>query len=267
MRVPAPGHHRIVKSTGYRRNGNRRRLPVWLRGLVVLASGWGVFLCGQQITDGYAATMDYRDAPVCATGSGDGSSGGGTAGSPAGSANGDVGEACVRREAGTVLDRRTGEQCTYDGTSGDGGGGTTTCTTYYDVKVERPDHTDWLAVDSGAYDKVGTGDPAEVRLWRSEVVGLKVLGHTYSYPPSSQSGVLWQLAVGCLALAVGAWAVLSGRLAELFAFHSFGLLFVAFGTAWIGSLALFGGHPLTWAFASSWTGFAVFWTVSARRMG
>ncbi|MFD6530675.1 hypothetical protein [Streptomyces sp. NPDC060184] len=249
-----------MKSTGYGRNGNRGRLPVWLRGLVVLAAGWGVFLCGQQIADGYAATMDYRDAPLCAAG------GGSTAGSTAGGTGEGGGDACVRREAGTVLDSRTGERCSYDGTSGSSGGGTTTCTTYYDVKIERPARTDWLAVDSGTYDKARAGDPAEVRLWQGEVVGLKVLGHTFSYEPSSQSGVLWQLAVGCLALAVGVWAALSGRLFELFAFHSFGLLFVAFGSAWLGSLALFGGHWLTWAFASVWTGFAVFWTVGARRM-
>ncbi|MGW2279342.1 hypothetical protein [Streptomyces sp. NPDC001770] len=256
-----------MKPTGYGRGGNRGRLPVWLRGLVVLAAGWGVFLCGQQIADGYAATMDYRDAPLCAPGGGSGGGNGGGNGGGSGSAAGGGGDGCVRREAGTVRDRRTGEQCSYDGSSGGAGGGTTTCTTYYDLKVERSSRTDWLGVDSGTYDKAAAGDPAEVRLWQGEIVGLKVLGRTYSYEPSSQSGVLWQLAVGCLALAVGAWAVLSGRLSQLFAFHSFGLLFVAFGTAWLGSLALFGGHWLTWTFASVWTGFAVFWTVGARRMG
>ncbi|MFK0256262.1 hypothetical protein [Streptomyces sp. NPDC090445] len=159
--------------------------------------------------------MAYRDAPVCDVGSRTG--------------NGGDGEACVRREAGTVLDRRTGERCTHNGTSGGtiggpsggvttiggggmasaggitggtvtggvtagGGGGGTTCTTYHDVKVEWPERTAWLAVGPETYDEVRTGDRAEVRLWRGEVVGLGVRGRTHSYAPSSQSGVLPWLA-------------------------------------------------------------------------
>ncbi|MEU1088424.1 hypothetical protein ABZ401_16625 [Streptomyces sp. NPDC005892] len=246
-----------MRTTGYGRGGQRGRLPVWLRVLVVLAAGWGAFLFGQQVADGYTATEEYRNAPVCAAGSAGGSAVG----------HADAGEECVRREAGTVLGRRTGEHCTYDGTSGDAGSGTTTCSTYYDVQVERPGHTDWLSVGPGAYDEAEKGDRAEVRLWRGEIVGLEVPGHTETYAPSSQSGVFWRLAAGCLILLVGGWGVVSGRLSSLFAFHSFGLLFVAFGTAWLGSMALFGGHPLTWGFAIVWTGFAVFWTVTARRMG
>jgi hypothetical protein len=227
--------------------------------------------------------MVYRDAPVCEVGTGRG--------------NGDDGEACVRREAGTVLDRRTGEHCTSNGTSGGttggvttiggggmagaggsmggtvtggvagGGGGGTTCTRYHDVKVEWPDRTAWLAVGSQTYDEVRTGDRSEVRLWRGEVVGLEVRGRTYSYAPSSQSGVLPWLALGCLLLAAGAWGAMSGRLSGLLAFPNFGWPFVAVGVGWLGSMALFGGHPLVWGFAILWTGFAVFWIVSAWRTG
>ncbi|MFG2098499.1 hypothetical protein [Streptomyces sp. NPDC048612] len=285
MRAPPKGNHGWVKTTGYGRGWYRGRLPVWLRGLVVLAAGWGVLLCGQQVVEGYAATMAYRDAPVCEAGSRSG--------------NGADGEACVRREVGTVLDRRTGEHCTSNGTSGGtsggittigggggmasaggstggavtggvtagGGGGGTTCTTYYDVEVEWPDRTVWLAVESETYDEVRTGDRAEVRLWRGEVVGLKVRGRTHSYAPSSQSGVLSWLALGCLLLAAGAWGVVSGRLSGLLAFPNFGWLFVAIGVGWLGAMALFGGPPLVWGFAIAWTGFAVFWIVGAWRIG
>ncbi|MEV6473959.1 hypothetical protein [Streptomyces sp. NPDC051657] len=273
-----------MRRTGHGRGRRGGRLPCWLRGLVVLAAGWGVLLCGQQVADGYGATRTYRDAPVCEPGSRRG--------------GGDAGKACVRRETGTVLDRRTGEHCTSNNTSGGtsggvttiggaggmaaggsaggavtggvssgGGGGGTTCTTYYDVKVEWPGGTAWLAVRSPTYDEVRKGERAEVRLWRGQAVGLEVRGRTHSYAPSSQSGVLPWLALGCLILAVGAWAVVSGRLSGLFAFPNFGWLFVAFGVGWLGSLALFGGSPVVWGFAIVWTGFAVFWIVSAWRDG
>lgn len=198
--------------------------------------------------------MAYRDAPVCGAGSQAGNAGGG--------------ETCVRRVMGTVHDRRTGKQCTSDSTSGGpGGGGGTTCTTYHNVEVEWPGRTAWLAVRSGTYDRLRTGDRAEVRLWRGEVVGLEVRGRTHSYPPSSQDRVLPWLALGCLLLAAGTWAAVSGRLSGLFSFPNFGWLFVAFGVAWLGVMALFGGHPLVWGFAIVWTAFAVFWIVSAWRTG
>ncbi|MFI1835961.1 hypothetical protein [Streptomyces olivaceoviridis] len=278
-----------MKNRGYGNVWYRGRLPHWLRGLLVLAAGWGVLFSGQQVAEGYGATMEYRDAPVC--------QGGGRSG------DGDEGERCVRREAGTVLDRRTGERCTSNGTSGGttggvttggvtagggmntaggsstggvtaggvttagGGGGGTTCTTYYDLKVQRPGGTSWLGVGSETYDDAGKGDHAEVRLWRGDVVELRVRGHIDSYAPSSQQAVFPWLALGCLILAAGAWALLSGRLSGLFAFSSFGLPFVAVGVGWLGSMALFGGHPAVWVFAMVWTGFAVFWTVSAWRDG
>ncbi|MGW0854252.1 hypothetical protein [Streptomyces sp. NPDC002690] len=221
--------------------------------MIALAAGWGALLCGLQVADGYTATMEYRDAPLCAVGSGPESANDG---------GGKGGDECVRREAGSAIDRRTGEECTTDGSDA----GVTTCTTYYDIEVERPGHTDWLGVDEETYDEITTGDPAEVRLWRDNVVGLVVLGRSHSYPPPSESGAHPWLAAGCLALALGAWAVASGRLSALFAFPNFGLLFVAFGIGWLGSMALFGGHPVLWAFAIMWTGFAAFWTVGARRM-
>ncbi|MEU6987913.1 hypothetical protein ABZ946_31535 [Streptomyces sp. NPDC046324] len=274
-----------MKTTGYGRSRYDGRLPGWLRGLVVLAAGWGVLFCGQQVAEGYGETMVYRDAPVCEVGSQQGS--------------GSDGEECVRREAGTVLDRRTGEHCTSNGSSGGtsggittigggggmataggsmggvatggvstgGGGGGTTCTRYYDVEVEWPDRTAWLAVGSETYDEVKKGDRAEVRLWRGEVVGLEVRGRNHAYAPSSQSGVWWWLALGCLILAGGAWGVVSGRLSALLAFPNFGWPFVAAGVAWLGAMALFGGHLVIWGFAIVWTGFAVFWIVSAWRFG
>ncbi|MEU9198384.1 hypothetical protein [Streptomyces hundungensis] len=269
-----------MRNRGYGNGWYRRRLPQWLRGLLVLAAGWGVLLCGQQVAEGYGATMQYRDAPDC----------------PGGGRSGD-GELCVQREAGTVLDRRTGERCTSNGTSGGttggittggitagggmstaggaiggataagGGDGGTTCTTYYSLKVQRPGGTAWLGVKSQTYDDARRGDHAEVRLWQGDVVELRARGHVDSYAPSSQQAVLPWIALGCLILAGGAWAVLSGRPSGLFAFPNFGLLFVVVGVGWLGSMALFGGHPAVWAFAVVWTGFAVLWTVSAWRDG
>ena len=145
------------------------------------------------------------------------------------------------------------------------GAGTTTCTTYYEVEVAWDGRTAWLRLDYAAYKKVTAGDRAEVRLWRDEVVRLDVRGHTRTYPPGSQTGVWMWLAAACLVLGVGTWAVVSGRPSGLVSFPSYGFLFIAFGTGWLGYMALFGAHPVVWAFALVWTGFAVFWTVTARR--
>ncbi|MFF8605775.1 hypothetical protein ACF06X_07540 [Streptomyces sp. NPDC015346] len=272
-----------MKSRRYRRSSYGRRLPLPLRGLLVLAAGLGVFFCGQQVVEGYRATMVYRDAPVCA---GEGEGWG-------------RGEGCVRTAVGTVTDRRTGENCTSSGTSGGGapvtvggvtagggmataggsmggtvtggvtagGGGGTTCTRYYRVEVEWPERTAWLSVGSDTYDEAEKGDRAKLGLWQGEVVRLELRGHTHTYPPSSQSGVGMWLAIAALILAIGVWGAVSGRLSGLLAFPNFGLLFVAVGVGWLGSMALFGGHVVVWAFAILWTGFAVFWTWGAWRDG
>lgn len=150
-------------------------------------------------------------------------------------------------------------------TAGGGGGGGTTCRSYYDLKVQWPGGATWLGVGSETYGEARSVDQAEVRLWQGDVVELRVRGHIHSDTPSSQQAVLPWLALGCLILAAGAWALLSGRLSGLFAFSSFGLLFVAAGVGWLGSMALFGGLPAVWVFALVWTGFAVSWTVAARR--
>ncbi|MBT2444780.1 hypothetical protein J7E93_32735 [Streptomyces sp. ISL-36] len=235
-----------MKSTGYRRSWYERRLPLPLRGLLVLVAGLGVLFCGQQILEGYRTTMVYRDAPVC------------------------EGQGCVRTAVGTVTGRKTGEHCTSDtsgGAAGTTGGGGTTCTRYYRAEVEWPGRTASLSVDSDTYDEVRAGDRAELRIWRGEVVGLLVRGHNHSYPPSSQSGVGPWLALASLILATGVWGAVSGRPSRLLAFPNFGWLFVAIGIGWLGSMALFGGHVLVWAFAILWTGFAVFWIVGAWRDG
>ncbi|GGV76619.1 hypothetical protein GCM10010499_34700 [Streptomyces thermoviolaceus subsp. apingens] len=235
-----------MKATGCKRDWYKGRLPVWIRGLVVLVIGWAVFLCGQQVADGYRATMAYRDAPVCDVGDRGG--------------NGNDSVACVRLETGMVLDRWTSWECTSNGTSHDGG---RTCTTYHEIKIEWPDGADWLRVPSHMYDQAKKGDRAEVRLWRGEVVGVEVRGRDHSYPPSSQTSVLVGIALSFLGLLVGVWGAVSGRLSDLFAFPNWGWPMVAFGVGGIGSLALFGGHPVAWGIAILWTGFMVYWVVGA----
>lgn len=243
-----------MRTTGYGRYAQRARLPLWIRVLAVLAAGWAALTCGQRVVDAYGSTMDYRDAPVCAAGSDD--------------------DGCVRRVPGTVLDRRTGVECTETGsgttaggeTHGGGtGGSTTTCRRYHDVEVEWPGRTEWLGVAGEAYEKAGKGDRAEVRLWRGEAVGLKVAGHTIAYAPDSEEDVSRWLVAGFLAAVVCLWAAVSGRFPASFMFSGTGWLFVAVGVGWIGSLILLGGHFLTWVFALVWMGFVTVWTVNARR--
>lgn len=149
MAVHPTGNHGWVKSTGDVQDGYRAWLPFWLRGLIVLAAGWVVLLCGQQLGDMYTKATEYRRAPVCAAGSG---------------YDGD-GAACVRHETATVTDHRTRLSCHSDGTNPMEGGGVN-CVTFHEVKAEWPDHSAWLSVDAKPYEKIRMGDRAEVRLWR-----------------------------------------------------------------------------------------------------
>ncbi|MEV1048720.1 hypothetical protein [Streptomyces sp. NPDC049916] len=251
MRAQPNGDDSWVKYWLYDSMWHRGRLPWWLRGLIVLAAGWGVLLCVQQIVDGYETTMEYRAAPLCQGG------------------EEHQGEGCVRRSAGTVLDRRMYLKCTSHGTSGGGANGAdaggTTCTRSYELQVQRPGGATWLDVGDETFDDARKGDRTEVRQWQGDVVELRVRGHVEPYATASQWTVSSRLVLGFLSLACGIWAVLGGRFSSRLGIPAVGLLFVAVGISMLGSLAMFGGHPVVWLLTAVWTGGSVFWTAQMWR--
>ncbi|MGW0366288.1 hypothetical protein [Streptomyces sp. NPDC002990] len=209
-----------MKGTGYRESWYEQRLPYWLLGLVVLAAALGGLLSAQAIVDGYRATDVYRQAPVC------------------------EGEGCVQVRMGEVRDRDTGERCTSNGTSTGATGGES-CTTTYALKVAWPGRSQWLEVGAEAYAEARTGERAQLRLWKDQVVGLEVLGHSRTYAPASQTDMGSSMTLAWLALGVAAWALASGRLITLLPM-GFGWLMVSITILMIGPDVLMWSPVVYW---------------------
>ncbi|MFD9377568.1 hypothetical protein ACFWBH_18840 [Streptomyces sp. NPDC059999] len=211
-----------MKSGKYRGGRHGDALPPWLRALVVLGAVFAVLLSARALDRGHDATVTYERALVCG------------------------GEECLHEETGEVRDRRTGETCTSNGTSGGttaggapatiggvaagaggaggapvtigGGGGNagTSCTRYHDVKVAWSGGSDWLGVAPETYEEAGAGDRARLRTWKGQVVRLEIDGHVRTYPPASESGLWWRVLLLWLGLGVGAWALVSGRRSDFY---------------------------------------------------
>ncbi|WP_329376003.1 energy-coupling factor transporter transmembrane protein EcfT [Streptomyces sp. NBC_01351] len=209
-----------MKGTDFRESWYERRLPYWLLGLVVLAVGLGGLLSAQAIVDGYRKTVVYQQAPVC------------------------EGDGCVQARTGEVRDRVTGERCTSNGTNTGATGGET-CTTTYSLKVVWSGRSQWLEVGAEAYTEAGTGERAQLRLWKGQVVGLEVLGHSRRYPPASQTDMWPSMALAWLALGVASWALASGRVITLLPM-GFGWFMVSILIFMIGPDVLMWSPPVYW---------------------
>lgn len=220
MRSVFTGYQGRVKGTGIRASWYERRLSHWLLGLVVLVAGLGGLLSAQAIVDGYRATVVYQRAPVC------------------------EGEGCVQARTGEVRDRATGERCTSNGTSTGATGGET-CTTTYSLKVVWPGRSQWLEVGGEAYTEARTGERAQLRVWKGQVVGLEVLGHSRTYPPASQTDMRPSMLLAWLALGVAAWALASGRVITLLPM-GFGWFMVSVLLLMIGPDVLMWSPPVYW---------------------
>ncbi|MDJ0385960.1 hypothetical protein [Streptomyces sp. G-G2] len=189
-----------MKPTGFRPSWYDRRLPYWLRGLVVLAAAFGALLPAKSVLDGHRSTVAYRQAPVCAD------------------------DGCVQAAAGEVRDRDTGERCTSTATSAGGASGGESCSTSYSLRIVWPGGSQWLEVGPEAYAEARTGERAQLRIWKGQVVGLDVLGHSRAYPPASQTDLGPPLILVWLAFGVAGWAVLSGRAVTLLPLGFAGLM-------------------------------------------
>ncbi|MFJ9074880.1 hypothetical protein ACIRO3_06435 [Streptomyces sp. NPDC102278] len=206
-----------MKSGKYRGGRYGDALPSLLRALVVLGAVLAVLFSARALERGHEATVVFGRASVCG------------------------GEDCVHEETGEVRDRRTGQTCTSNGTSGGttaggvpatiggaaagaggaggapvtigGGGGNagTSCTRYHDVKVAWSGGADWLGVAEETYEKARAGDRARLRTWQGQVVRLEVGGRVRTYPPASETGLWSRVLLLWLGLGVGAWALVSAR--------------------------------------------------------
>jgi len=136
---------------------------------------------------------------------------------------------CFGREAGSIAGRRTFTTTT---THTDGNGNTSTTTTvHYEVTWQRANGTRQAReVSSSFYRKAGEGQPATLRLWRGEVVGVEVMGAQQWFLPESGEALGHWLHLAWLGLGVLLWALLFGWWDGFFmlGFRTFAWMFISF---------------------------------------
>ncbi|MFE2526852.1 hypothetical protein ACFXEL_21690 [Streptomyces sp. NPDC059382] len=248
MAGPGGGHQVLVKSGKYRGGRYGDSLRPWSRALLVLGAVLAVLFCARALDRGHDATAAYGRAFVCG------------------------GEECLHEETGEVRDRRTGQTCTSNGTSGGtttggapatiggvaagaggvggapvtigGGGGNagTSCTRYHDVKLAWSGGSDWLGVAAETYEEVRAGDRARLRTWQGQVVRLEIGGLVRTYPPASQTGLWSRVLLLWLGLGVAVWALVSGRRSDLYGL-AVPWCMVAFPTTLFGPALLMWSPP------------------------
>jgi hypothetical protein len=195
------------------------------RVLVCLAALAGLVIGGTQAVAPYRDVIAYRHAPPCAAGASD--------------------TGCVAQATATVVDKATGQDCSYYGPANDPGGGQH-CTTYYRLQLQRALGTEWLDVYRDIYRAAVRGDTARLRTWHGAVVWLELRGDTEDFGPPGQARVFWLLALLWLPLGLAIWAAVSGRLGESEWFRIFAWLFVAMPVATLGYGLLLGFSLTVW---------------------
>lgn len=135
---------------------------------------------------------------------------------------------CFGDEPGSVVGRRT---YTTTSTSTDADGHTsTTTTTHYEVSWQRANgERQSRDVSPDFYDKAEEGQPAELRVWRGEVVGLEVMGATQWFLPESGHTLGYWLYLAHFGLGVLLWGLIFGWWDGLFmlAFRLFCWMFLS----------------------------------------
>ncbi|HSA52669.1 MAG TPA: hypothetical protein VLH10_21500 [Yinghuangia sp.] len=112
---------------------------------------------------------------------------------------------CFGSEAGSIVGRRT-----YTTTSTDSDGHTTT-TTHFEVTWQRADGSrQGRDVSAGFYRKAQEGEPATLRLWRDEVVGVEVMGREEWFLPESAESLAFWFRLAYFGIGVLLWAVVFG---------------------------------------------------------
>jgi hypothetical protein len=178
----------------------------------VVALGLGVLVAALAgATDPYRQTREFREVVACERAASD----------------------CFGSEAGSVVDRRT-YTTTSTTTYTDGNGHTytsTTTTTHYEVTWQRADGSrEARNVSLRFYAKAKEGQPAALRIWHGEVVGVEVMGEAHWFLPKSGAVLNGWLYLAFFGLGVLLWGVLFGWWDGLFmlAFRTFAWMFIGF---------------------------------------
>ncbi|MFL1382401.1 hypothetical protein [Nocardiopsis protaetiae] len=172
-----------------------RRVPMpepALGRLMVVVLGLGVLVAALVgAAEPYRQTREFREAVACETAADD----------------------CFDSEAGSIVGRRT-YTTTSTTTHTDANGHTytsTITTTHHEVTWQRADGSRQARdVSSGFYSKAGEGQPATLRLWRGEVVGVEVADDAEWFLPKSGATLMAWLYLAFLGLGVLLWGLLFG---------------------------------------------------------
>jgi hypothetical protein len=175
---------------------------------IVVAIGLGVLVAALAgAADPYRQTREFREVVACDRG---------------------VGE-CFGSEAGSIVGQRT---YTTTSTDTDGNGNTSTSTTtHYEVTWQRADGSRQARdVSSSFYSKAKEGQPATLRLWRGEVVGVEVMGDAQWFLPKSGAALNAWLYLAFFGLGVLLWGLLFGWWDGFFmlTFRTFTWMFMSF---------------------------------------
>ncbi|MFF4624667.1 hypothetical protein [Nonomuraea jabiensis] len=201
MRLPR--FHRLP----YRVSWPKRSLGRW----IVAALGLGVLVSALLGAAGpYRQTREFREVVACDRGAGD----------------------CFDDEPGSIVGRRT-YTTTSTRTYTDANGQThtdTTTTTHYEVTWRRADGSRQARdVSYSFYTKAKEGQPATLRVWRGEVVGVEVTGDAQWFLPESGAALNGWLYLAFFGLGVLLWGLLFGWWDGLFmlAFRTFAWMFMS----------------------------------------
>ncbi|MEU9832010.1 hypothetical protein AB0D67_10780 [Streptosporangium sp. NPDC048047] len=119
------------------------------------------------------------------------------------------GGACFAREPVSIVGRRTYTTTTTH-TNGDGTTSTDT-TTHFEVTWQRAGGSRQSRdVSPGLYEKAKEGQPATLRLWRGEVVGVDASGETARFAPEASGTLGNWLILAFLGLGILLWGLLFG---------------------------------------------------------
>ncbi|WP_103961618.1 hypothetical protein [Nonomuraea solani] len=158
----------------------------------MIALGLGVIMVALTgAADPYQQTRQFREAVVC-----DQDAGG-----------------CLGDEPVSVVRRRTYTTTTTT-TNTDANGHTytsTSTTTHHEITWRRANGSQQARdVSSNVYNKAKEGQPATLRLWRQEVVGLEVQGETEWFLPEASTALGVWLGVAFFGLGLLLWGLLFG---------------------------------------------------------
>lgn len=131
---------------------------------------------------------------------------------------------CFASEPGSISDRRT-----YTTTHTDADGFTHT-TTHYEVTWERANGAcQSRDVSASFYHKAREGQPANLRVWHGDVVGVEVMGGSQWFLPESGRALGLWLHVAWLGLGVLLWGLFFGWWDGVFmlAFRTFSWMFMS----------------------------------------